>query len=157
MTQNLDKNKMLPQSEVQERFLKTYSKVVNALLEMKSTIQGKGISIVICPTIKENYISNSSKNQLLIPESSVIEKRYTYGDKQYEIIDLQLTIDEYKFTSQLNVVTIYLNEVDIILGSPWMETQGTFILNTKKKFLTFSYKKKNTILQDSTWKSDPVT
>ena len=61
------------------------------------------------------------------------------------------------FTSQLNVATIYLNEVDIILGSPWMETLGTFILNTKKKFLTFSYKKKNITLQNSTWKSDSVT
>ena len=53
-------------------------------------------------------------------------------------------------------MTIYLNAVDIILGSPSMETLGTFILNTKK-FLTFSYKKKNITVQDSTWNSDPVT
>ena len=54
-------------------------------------------------------------------------------------------------------MTIYLNEVDIILGSSWMETLGTFILNMKKKFLTFSYKKKKITLHDSTWKSDLVT
>ena len=47
---------------------------------------------------------------------------------------------------------MYLNEVGIILVSPWMQTLGTFILNTK-----ISYKKKNITLQDSTWKSDPVT
>jgi hypothetical protein len=33
----------------------------------------------------------------------------------------------------------------------------SFILNTKKKFLTFSYKKKMITLQDSTLESDPVT
>jgi hypothetical protein len=43
--------------------------------------------------------------------------------------------------------------IDIILGSTWMETLGTFILNMKKKFLTFSYKKKKITLQDFTMKS----
>ena len=38
-----------------------------------------------------------------------------------------------------------------------METLETFILNTKKKFLTFSYKKKNITLKNSIWKSDPIT
>jgi len=37
-----------------------------------------------------------------------------------------------------------------------METLGSFILNTRKKFLTISYKKKLT-LQDSTLESNPVT
>ena len=69
-------------------------------------------------------------------------------------MNLQLTINEYKFTSQFNVSTIYLNEVDIILGSPWMETLGSVILNMKKKFLTFSYKKKQLTLKDVSMKSD---
>jgi hypothetical protein len=38
-----------------------------------------------------------------------------------------------------------------------VEALGTFILNTKKKFLTFSYKKKKITLQDSTLESDSVT
>ena len=99
---------MLARSEVQERLPKTYSKVVNDILKLVGTIQGKSISIAICPTIRENYISNNLENQLLILESSVIRKRYTYGDKNYKIIDLQQTIDEYKFTSQLNVANIYI-------------------------------------------------
>ena len=37
---------------------------------------------------------------------------------QYEIKDLQLTIDDYKFISQFfNVTTMCRKEVDIILGS----------------------------------------
>ena len=93
------------------------------------------------------------ENQLLIQKSSIVEKRYNYDAKQYEITNLQLTINEYKFTSQFNVSTIYLNEVDIILGSPWMETLGSVILNMKKNILTFSYKKQIT-LQDVSMKSD---
>ena len=58
---------MLHQSKVQEIFPKTYSKVVNDLLKLDGTIQGKRINIAICPTIRENYISNSFENQLLVP------------------------------------------------------------------------------------------
>ena len=38
-----------------------------------------------------------------------------------------------------------------------MKTLGSFILNTKKKFLTFSYKKKKITLQDVTLKPNSVT
>jgi len=38
-----------------------------------------------------------------------------------------------------------------------METLGSFILNTKKKFLTFSYRKKKITLQDVTLKPNSVT
>jgi hypothetical protein len=83
-------------------------------------------------------------NQLLIPEPSIIKKTITFCKKQYEIRDLQLTIDDYMFISQFNVANNYKKYV--ILGSTWMETLGTFILNMNK-FLTFSYKQKKTMLQ----------
>jgi hypothetical protein len=96
-------------------------------------------------------------NQILIPEPSIIEKKNTFGNEQYEIKDLQLTIDDYKFISQFNVTTMYREGVNIILGSPWIETLGTFILNMKKKFLSFSYKKKKITLQDVTMKSNSIS
>jgi hypothetical protein len=43
--------------------------------------------------------------------------------------------------------------VDIILGSTWVDKLGTFMFNTKRKFLTFSYKKNKFTLQDATMKS----
>jgi hypothetical protein len=45
---------------------------------------------------KENYINIDRANQLLIPNPSIIEKKSTFGNGQYEIKDLQLTIDDYK-------------------------------------------------------------
>ena len=53
--------------ENQERFPKTYSKVVVNILKLEGSIQGKVIRIVICPSKKENLISDGLKNQLLIP------------------------------------------------------------------------------------------
>ena len=44
-----------------------------------------------------------------------------------------------------------------MLGSPWMETLGSFIRNTKKKFLTFSHKKKKITLLEVTLKPNSVT
>jgi hypothetical protein len=72
---------------------------------------------------------------LLIPESSIFVKKDTSGQEQFEIQDLQLLIDDYKVVSQFNVANfISFNNVDIILGSNWMETLGTFILNVKINF-----------------------
>jgi hypothetical protein len=48
---------------------------------------------------------------------------------------------------------MYQGDVDIILSSTWVDTLGTFIFNTRRKFLTFSYKKKKITLQDVTMKS----
>jgi hypothetical protein len=93
----------------------------------------------------------------LIPESNIIEKLDFWDIKQYDISDLQLNIGDYTFVSQFTVKSLWSNDGDIILGSPWMETLGTFILNMKKKFLTFSYKKKKITLQDVTLESDSVT
>jgi hypothetical protein len=94
-------------------------------------------------------------NQLLILEPSII-KRKTLLEKKYEIKDLQVTIDGYKFISKFNVTPMFDKDIDIILGSTWLETLGTFILNMKKKFLTFSYRKKKITLQDITMRSCSV-
>ena len=46
-----------------------------------------------------------------------------------------------------------LDKVDINLGSPWSDTLGTFMINTRKNILSFLYKKNKTIFSDVTLKS----
>jgi hypothetical protein len=75
---------------------------------------------------------------------------------QYEIKELQVTIDDYEYISQFNVTTMYREEIDIILGLPWFKKLGTFILNMEKKFLMFPYKKKMMTFQDITMKSNSI-
>jgi hypothetical protein len=104
----------------------------------------------------ENYINIELANQLLIQESNIIEKEDIFCKTQYEIKDLQVTIDDYEYISQFKVATMYKKEFDIILGLPWFGKLGTFILNTEKRFLTFSYKKKMMTFQDTTMRSKSI-
>jgi hypothetical protein len=41
-----------------------------------------------------------------------------------------------------------IDEVDIVLGYPWIELVGTININVQKKFLKLWYKKKKITLQD---------
>jgi hypothetical protein len=135
------------------RFLPTYKKYADSLLKINGIIQGKNINIVICPTARKNHINVDLANQLMVLEPNIIENKTRLFDGKYEIKNLQLSIDKYKFIGQFNVVSMYQDSVDIILGSTWVDTLGTFMFNTKRKFLTFSYKKKKFTLHDATMKS----
>jgi hypothetical protein len=84
-----------------------------------------------------NYMNIDLANQLLISETNIIKK-----EDYFRIKELQLTIDEYEYISQFCVTTMYQEEVDIIIGLPWLKSLGTFILNMEKKFVTFPYKEK---------------
>ena len=54
-----------------------------------------------------------------------------------QINELPLQNDDYNCASQFIVAAIDDNLVDIMLGSNWLKTLGTFIVNAKQKFVTF--------------------
>jgi hypothetical protein len=85
---------------------------------LKGSIQGREVNIVISLDHKGNYINIDLTNQLLIQEPNIIEKEDIFCKKQYEIKDLQVTIDDYEYISQFKVATMYKKEVDIILVLP---------------------------------------
>jgi hypothetical protein len=128
-------------------------KYADPLLKVNGIIQGKNINIVICPTAKKNHINVDLANILMVLEPNIIENDTCLSDEKYEIRNLQLSIGDYKFIGQFNVVSMYQDSVDIILGSTWVDILGTFVFNTRRKFLTFSYKNKKITLQDITMKS----
>jgi hypothetical protein len=123
---------------------------------LRGSIQGREVNIAIGMTQDENYININLANELLISESNIMEKEDIFRKKQYEIKELQVTIDEYEYISQFNVTTMYTKEMDIILGLPWFKNLGTFILNMEKKFVMFPYKKKMTTFQDTTIRSKSI-
>jgi hypothetical protein len=127
------------------------------LFTLKGSIQGKEVNIVISMTHDENSININLANQLIILEHNVSEQTNIFCKRQYEIKDLQVTIDDYEYISQFNVTTMYREEIDIIIELPWFKSLGTFILNIEKKFVTFPYKKKMTTLQDITMRSKSIT
>jgi hypothetical protein len=127
------------------------------LFTLKGIIQGREVNIVISMTQDENSININLANQLFISEHNISEKTNIFCKRQYEIKDLQVTIDDYEYISQFNVTTMYREEIDIIIGLPWFKSLGTFILNIEKKFVTFPYKKKMMTLQDITMRSKSIT
>ena len=122
------------------------------LFTLKGIIQGREVNIVISMTQDENSININLANQLFISEHNISEKTNIFCKREYEIKDLQVTIDDYEYISQFNVTTMFQEEIDIILGSHWLTKLETFILNTEKKFVTFPYKKKMMTLQDITYR-----
>jgi len=129
------------------RFPKTFSICVSALFKIKGSLARNDVIISIDLTQNNNYVSTKCANQLVIHESNIIETNFVdTSDKQYDISNLQLSIGDYTFISQFTIKTLFCDNSDIILGSPWIESLGSVILNMKKKFLTFSYKKKKITL-----------
>jgi hypothetical protein len=101
---------------------------VDPLLKVNGIIQGKNINIAICPTARKNHINVDLANQLMVLEPNIIENDMCLSDEKYDIKNLQLSIGDYKFIAQFNVVSIYQDSVDIILGSTWVDILGTFVL-----------------------------
>jgi hypothetical protein len=55
-------------------------------------------------------------------------------------------MDKYVLHSYFYAMDI--NEVDVVLGYPWIESMGTIKINVQMNFLKLWYKKKKITLQD---------
>lgn len=89
------------------------------LITLKGCIKGKEINIAINTSHKKNYINITLANQLLIQEPSIGERKYIFGQKEYENNDLQVEIDHYECISQFTVITMVKKYIDIIISLPW--------------------------------------
>jgi hypothetical protein len=114
-------------SEKQGIFLHTHKKHAYPLLDVNGIIQGKNINVAICPNTRKNHINVDLVNQLMVLKPNIIENETCLSDEKYEIKNLQLSIGDYKFIAQFNVVSMYQDNIDIILRSTWVllfSTQG---------------------------------
>ena len=60
--------------------------------------------------------------------------------------DLKISMDKYVLHGDF--YTSEMDNMDVVLGYPWMESVGTININVQKKFLKLWYKKKKITLQD---------
>jgi hypothetical protein len=127
------------------------------LFTLKGSIQEKNINIVVNQNHEENYINIDLANQLLIPEPNIVKnKDDVFCRGQYEIKNLQVSVDDYEYISEFNVTTMFRKEIDISLGLHWFKNLSTFILNMEKTFLTFYYKRKKMTYLDIAMKLDLI-
>jgi hypothetical protein len=59
-----------------------------------------------------------------------------------------LKLSMHKYVLHSDFYAMHMDEVDIFLGYPWIESVGTININMQKKFLKLWYNKKKITLQD---------
>jgi hypothetical protein len=92
-----------------------------------------------------NFINIQLVNKLQVPTKNIQGMRVV-GENVQIFKDLKFSMDKYVLHSYFYAMD--MDEVDIVLGYPWIESMGTININVQKKFLNFWYKKKKITLQD---------
>jgi hypothetical protein len=75
-----------------------------------------------------------------------IQSTQVAGENVKLFKDLKLNMDKYVLHSDFDALD--MDDEDIVLGYPWIESVGTININVQKKFLKLWYKKKKIKLQD---------
>jgi hypothetical protein len=79
-----------------------------------------------------NFINVQLVNRLQAPLKN-IQITKVEGENDQIFKDLKITMD--KYVLHLDFYAIDMDEVDIVLGYPWIESVGTININVQKKFL----------------------
>jgi hypothetical protein len=92
-----------------------------------------------------NFINVQLVNRLQVLVKN-IQSTQVEGENVQIFKYLNITMDKYVLHSCFYAMDT--DEVDIVLGYPWIELVGTININVKYKFLKLWYKKKKITLQD---------
>jgi hypothetical protein len=116
-----------------------------SILQVHGCIHKENIIVSINLSCIHNFINVQLVNRLQVPVKK-IQNTQVEGENVQIFKDLKITMDKYVLHS--NFYAMDMDEVDIVLGYPWIESVGTININVKKKFLKLWYKKKKITLQD---------
>jgi hypothetical protein len=116
-----------------------------SILEVHGCIHKENIIVSINPSCMHNFINVQLVNRLQVTIKN-IQSTQVEGETVQIFKDLNITMDKYVLHS--NFYAMDMDEVDIVLGYPWIESMGTININVQKKFLKLWYKKKKMTLQD---------
>ena len=101
--------------------------------------------VSINPSCKQNLINVNLAKKLQIPAKHIENTQVDDEDVQvYK--DLKISMDKYVLHGDFYASD--MDNMDVVLGYPWMESVGTININVHKKFLKLWYKKKKITLQD---------
>ena len=117
----------------------------NSLLQVQRCLQQKQVIISISPNCMHNFINAKLAKSLKILAKNVCTTHID-GEPAQVFKDLKITLGNYVLHSDFQARD--LDNMDIVLGYPWMKSMGTININLEKKFLKLWYKKKKVRLQD---------
>jgi hypothetical protein len=107
-------------------------------------IHKENIIVSINPSCMHNCINVQLVNRLQVPAKN-IQSTQVEGKNIPVFKYLKITMDKCVLHSYFYAMD--MDDVDIVLGYPWIESVGTININVQKKFLKFWYKKKKIALQ----------
>ena len=114
-------------------------------VEVQGLIQKEKIVVSINPSCKHNFLSVNLAKKLQVPTKQIEHTEVDNEDVQvYK--DLKISMDKYVLHGDFYASD--MDNMDVVLGYPWMESVGTININVQKKFLKLWYKKKKITLQD---------
>jgi hypothetical protein len=116
-----------------------------SILQVHGCIHKENVIVSINLSCVHNFINVQLVNRLQVPVKN-IQSTQVEGENVQIFKDLKITMDKYVLHSYF--YTMDMDEVDIVLGYPWIELVGTININVQKKFLKLWYKKKKIALQD---------
>ena len=97
-----------------------------SLLQIRGLIQKEKIIVSINPSCKHNFISVNLAKKLQVPANQI--EHTQVDDKDVQIYkDLKLSMDKYVFHGDF--YASYMDNMDFVLGYPWMELVGTININ----------------------------
>ena len=102
------------------------------LLQVHGLIQKEKIVVTINPSCKQNLISVNLAKRLQVPAKHM-ETAQEYNEDVQVYKDLKISMDKYVWHGDF--YTSEMDNMDVVLGYPWMESMGTININVQKKFL----------------------
>jgi hypothetical protein len=105
---------------------------VTYILQINGCIHKENIIVSINPSCLHNFINVQLVNRLQVPTTNV-QNTQVEGENVQIFKDLKITMDKYVLHS--NLYAMDMDEVDIVLGYPWMESVDTININVQKKFI----------------------
>jgi hypothetical protein len=109
------------------------------ILQVHGCIHKENIIVSINPSCMHNFINVQLVNRLQVPIKN-IQSTQVEGEIVQIFKDLKITMDKYVLHSDFYAMD--MDEVDIVLGYPWIESVGTINISVQKKFLKLWYKKR---------------
>jgi hypothetical protein len=116
-----------------------------SILQVHGCIHKENVIVSINTSCMHNFINVQLVNRLKVPANN-IHNTQVEGENVQIFKYFKITMDKYVLHSYFYVMD--MDEVDIVLGYPWIESVGTININVQKKFLKLWYKKKKITLQD---------
>jgi len=119
--------------------------MVVSLLQVHGLIQKEKIIVSINPSCKHNFMNVKLVKKSQVPAKHI--ENTQADDKDVQVYkDLKISMDKYVLHGDF--YTLDMDNMDVVLGYPWMEFVGIININVQKKFLKLWYKKKKITLQD---------